>query len=154
MSKSDNGLKDRVTVLVMEDDADDYDLLEGTVKGFCEKALIHWVKDGDEAIDFLFRKGEYQDDVLYSEPGLIFLDIRVPRKNGLEIAKLIKEDPRLKKVPTIILTTSSSSSDVLHAYENGVNSYLKKPEGSEEMEQFKRAISLFWSSILLYPKKI
>ncbi|MZH03718.1 MAG: response regulator [Nitrospinae bacterium] len=154
MKKSEKGLKEGVTVLVMEDDADDYSLLEGAVKSSCDKALIHWVKDGDEAIDFLFRKGEYQDETLYTEPGLIFLDIRVPRKNGLEIAKIIKEDPRLKKVPTIMLTTSSSSSDVLHAYENGANSYLKKPEGSEEMEQFKKAISLFWSSIMLYPQKI
>lgn len=151
MSKSAKDLKDKVTVLVMEDDADDYDLLERTLKSYCEKALIYWVKDGDEAIDYLFRKGEYQDETLYSDPGLIFLDIRVPRKNGLEIAKLIKEDPRLKKVPTIMLTTSSSSSDVLHAYENGVNTYLKKPEGSEEMEQFKKVIGLFWSPILLYP---
>ncbi len=152
MTKSVKSLKDdRMTVLVVEDDADDYSLLEGTVKSCCEKALIHWAQDGDEAIDYLFRKGEYQDETEYPEPGLIFLDIRVPKKNGLEIAKIIKQDPRLKKVPTIMLTTSSSSSDVLHAYENGANSYLKKPEGSEEMEQFKKAIGLFWSSILLYP---
>lgn len=151
MTTSVKSLKDRVAVLVMEDDADDYSLLEGTVKSCCDKALIHWVKDGDEAIDFLFRKGEYQDETLYPEPSLIFLDIRVPKKNGLEIAKIIKADPRLKKVPTIMLTTSSSSSDVMHAYENGANSYFKKPEGSEEMEQFKKAISLFWSSVLLYP---
>lgn len=151
MSRSAKSLKESVTVLVVEDDADDYSLLEGTVKNCCEKAMIHWVKDGDEAIDFLFRKGEYQDESLYSEPGLIFLDIRVPKKNGLEIAKIIKEDPRLKKVPTIMLTTSSSSSDVMNAYENGANSYLKKPEGSEEMEQFKKAIGLYWSSVVLYP---
>ncbi len=151
MTKSVKSLKDRVTVLVVEDDADDFSLLEGTVKNCCDKALIHWVQDGDKAIDYLFQKGEYQDVTLYPEPGLIFLDIRVPKKNGLEIAKIIKNDPRLKKVPTIMLTTSSSSSDVLLAYENGANSYFKKPEGSEEMEQFKKAISLFWSSVLLYP---
>jgi len=57
----------------------------------------------------------------------------------------------LKKLPTIMLTTSSSSTDVLHAYENGANSYLKKPEGPDEIEQFKKAICLFWSPILLYP---
>jgi CheY-like chemotaxis protein len=151
MTISVNSLKDRVTVLVMEDDADDYNLLEGTVKSCCEKALIHWVQDGDAAIDYLFQKGKYQDETLYPEPGLIFLDIRVPKKNGLEVAKIIKKDPRLKNIPTIMLTTSSSSSDVLLAYENGANIYFKKPEGSEEMEQFNKAISLFWSSVLLYP---
>jgi CheY-like chemotaxis protein len=136
---------------VMEDDDDDYCLLEDTVKSSCDKALIHWVQDGDEVIDYLFRKGECQDETQYPEPSLIFLDIRVPNKNGLEVAKIIKQDPSLKKVPTIMLTTSSSSSGVLHAYKNGANSYLKKPEGSEKMEQFKKAICLFWSSILLSP---
>ena len=141
-----------MTVLVVEDDADDYCLLEDTVKSCCDKALIHWVRDGDEAIDYLFRKGECQDETQYPKPSLIFLDIRVLKKNGLEVAKIIKQDPRLKKVPTIMLTTSfSSSSDVLHAYKNGANSYLKKPKGSEKMGNFKKAICLFWSSILLYP---
>ena len=143
--------KGQVSILVVEDDADDYDLLEGTLKDCSEEALIHWVKDGDQAMDYLFRKGEYQDESKYPNPDLVFLDIRVPRKNGLEIAKIIKDDPNLKKLPTIMLTTSSSSTDVLTAYENGANSYLKKPEGFEEMEQFKKAILNFWSPIVLYP---
>lgn len=151
MTKSVKSLKGRVSVLVVEDDADDYNLLEDTVKDCCDKAIIQWVQDGDKAIDYLFRKGEYQDETRYPAPDLIFLDIRVPRKNGLEIAKIIKADPGLKRVPTIMLTTSSSPADVLSAYENGANCYLKKPEGAEEMEQFKKAISLFWSSVLLYP---
>lgn len=67
------------------------------------------------------------------------------------MAKIIKEDPGLKKVPTIMLTTSSSSTDVLKAYENGANSYLKKPEGSQEIEKFQQAICLFWSPVVLYP---
>jgi len=143
--------KGKISVLVVEDDADDYEFLEETLKSCCEKASIQWVQDGDQAMDYLFQKGEYQDESKYPEPDLIFLDIRIPKKNGLEIAKIIKNDPRLKKHPTIMLTTSSSSSDVLKAYENGANSYLKKPEGSQEMEQFKNAISLFWSPIVLYP---
>jgi len=151
MNKSVKSLKGEVSVLVVEDDADDYSLLEDAVRSSCDKALIKWVQDGDEAIDYLFRKGEYQDATRHPAPDLIFLDIRVPKRNGLEIAKIIKADPDLKKVPTIMLTTSSSSADVLHAYENGANSYLKKPEGSEEMEVFKQAIGLFWSSVLLYP---
>ena len=143
--------KDKVSVLVVEDDADDYTFLEAIVKSCSEKTSIHWVQDGEQAVDYLFRRGEYQDGAKYPEPDLVFLDIRIPKKNGLEVAKIIKKDPRLKKLPTIMLTTSSSSTDVLNAYENGANSYLKKPEGSDEIEQFKKAIGLFWSSILLYP---
>ena len=89
---------------------------------------------------------DYQDKTQYLDLGLIFLGIRVSKKNGLEFVKIIKKDPRLKKVPTIMLTTSYSSSDFLHDYKNRANSYLKKPKGSEEMEQFKKTIS----SLLLY----
>ncbi len=143
--------KDKVSVLVVEDDADDYDFLESTLKKCCENAAIQWVQDGEQAVDYLFQKGEYQDEAQYPTPDLVFLDIRIPKKSGLEVAKIIKQDPRLKKLPTIMLTTSSSSSDVLKAYENGANSYLKKPEGSQEMEQFEKAICNFWSPIVLYP---
>jgi CheY-like chemotaxis protein len=143
--------KDEVSVLVVEDDADDYEFLEATLKGCCKKASIQWVQDGEQAVDYLFHKGEYQDETRYPVPDLVFLDIRLPKKNGLEVAKIIKEDPRLKRLPTIMLTTSSSSADVQNAYENGANSYLKKPGGPQEMEQFKKAIGLFWSSVVLYP---
>ena len=143
--------KDTVSVLVVEDDADDYDFLKAILKSCCEKTSIQWVQDGEQAVDYLFHKGEYQDETRYPVPDLVFLDIRLPKKNGLEVAKIIKEDPRLKKLPTIMLTTSSSSADVRCAYENGANSYLKKPEGSQEMEQFKKAICLFWSPVVLYP---
>ncbi|MBT5549485.1 MAG: response regulator [Nitrospina sp.] len=143
--------KKMVSVLVVEDDADDFIFLQEILKSCCEKSSIQWVQDGDQAVDYLFHRGEYQDQVKYPNPDLIFLDIRVPRKNGLELAKIIKEDPDLKKHPTIMLTTSSSSVDVLHAYENGANNYLKKPEGPKEIEQFKAAICLFWSTIVLYP---
>jgi CheY-like chemotaxis protein len=143
--------KENVSILVVEDDADDYNFLENIVKNCSEKASVHWVQDGDEAINYLFRKGEYEDETRYPAPDLIFLDIRIPKKNGLEVARIIKEDPDLKKLPTIMLTTSSSCADVLHAYKNGANSYLKKPEGPQEIEQFKKAICLFWSPVVLYP---
>lgn len=144
-------LKDNVSVLVVEDDADDYNFLENIMKNYCKKTSIQWVQDGDEAIDYLLRRGEYQDETRYPELKLIFLDIRIPKKNGLEVAKIIKENPDLKKVPTIMLTTSSSSADVRKAYENGTNGYLKKPEGRKEIEQFEKAISVFWSPVVLYP---
>ena len=151
MIRAVENTKDKVSVLVVEDDADSYKFLEAIMKSCCEETSIHWVQDGEQAVDYLFRRGEYQDETKYPDPDLVFLDIRIPKKNGLEVAKIIKKDPSLKKLPTVMLTTSSSSTDVLHAYENGANSYLKKPEGSHEIEQFKKAICLFWSSILLYP---
>ena len=143
--------REKVSVLVVEDDADDYNFIEAVLKSCCENASVQWVQDGEQAVNYLFRRGEYQDETRYPKPDLVFLDIRIPKKNGLEVAKIIKKDPSLKKLPTIMLTTSSSSTDVLNAYENGANSYLKKPEGPDEIEQFKKAICLFWSPIFLYP---
>lgn len=151
MIKAVKDFGNTVSVLVVEDDDDDYEFLEQTLKGCCQETLINWVKDGDQAVDYLFKRGDYEDETRYPAPDLIFLDIRIPKKNGLEVAKIIKEDPVLKKVPTIMLTTSSSSADVLSAYENGANSYFKKPGGSQEMEQFKNAICLLWSPVVLYP---
>jgi CheY-like chemotaxis protein len=151
MTKASAKPKENISVLVVEDDADDYIFLEDTVKNCCETVSIQWVQDGDQAVDYLFRRGKYQDEERYPNPDLIFLDIRIPKKSGLEVAKIIKEDPGLKKLPTIMLTTSSSSVDVLHAYENGANNYIKKPEGPIEIEQFKNVICLFWSTIVLYP---
>ena len=145
--------KKMVSVLVVEDDADDFIFLQEILKSCCEKSSIQWVQDGDQAVDYLFHRGKYEDEAQYPNPDLIFLDIRIPKKNGLEVAKIIKEDPRLKKLPTIMLTTSSSSKDILHAYENGANSYLKKPEGSQEIEWFKKAICLFWSPVVLFPRE-
>ncbi|MBT3922723.1 MAG: response regulator [Nitrospina sp.] len=153
MIKAIANVKGSVSVLVVEDDADDYEFIENTVKGCCKKASVQWVRDGDQAVDYLFHRGKYEDEAQYPNPDLIFLDIRIPKKNGLEVAKIIKEDPRLKKLPTIMLTTSSSSKDILHAYENGANSYLKKPEGSQEIEWFKKAICLFWSPVVLFPRE-
>ena len=140
-----------VSVLVVEDDDDDYDFLESTLKTCCKKIAINWVKDGDQAMDYLFQRGDFEDETRYPKPDLIFLDIRIPKKNGLEVAKLIKDDPVLKKIPTIMLTTSSASADVLIAYENGAKNYLKKTGGSQEMAQFKKAICLYWSPVVLYP---
>ena len=151
MIKAISNIKDSVSVLVVEDDADDFEFIEDTVKSCSKKVSVQWVKDGDQALDYLFQRGKYEDKDLYPNPDLIFLDIRIPKKNGLEVAKIIKEEPSLKKLPTIMLTTSSSSTDILHAYENGANSYLKKPEGSQEIEWFKKAICLFWSPVVLFP---
>ena len=151
MIKAVSDFKGVVSVLVVEDDDDDYEFLESALQECCGDPNVNWVKDGDQAVDYLFRRGEYKDETQYPTPDLIFLDIRIPKKNGLEVAKIIKDDPVLKKLPTIMLPTSSAYADVVRAYEIGANNYLKKPGGSKEIEQFKKAICLFWSPVVLYP---
>lgn len=80
LTKNDN---EKMSILVVEDDADDFSFLENIVKDCCKNASLQWVQDGDEAVAYLFRKGEYQDRTRYPDPSLIFLDIRIPKKNGL-----------------------------------------------------------------------
>lgn len=143
--------KENLSVLIVEDDADDYEFLVEALKKCCETISIHWVQDGDQAVDYLFRNGEYKDELRYPTPDLVFLDIRIPKKSGLDVAKMIKQDLSLKKLLTVMVTTSSAYADVNCAYENGVNGYLKKPEGAQEMEEFQKAICNFWSPVFLFP---
>ncbi len=121
-------------ILLVEDNEGDIIL---TLEAFEEskvKTKISVVKNGQEALDFLFKRGDYQDS---KKPDLILLDINIPIINGHEVLKLIKEDSVLKKIPVIMLTTSSNPKDINLAYENHGNSYVKKPI---EMDEFLKAI--------------
>ncbi|MBT6250239.1 MAG: hypothetical protein HOI48_13860 [Nitrospina sp.] len=82
MIKAISNIKDSVSVLVVEDDADDFEFIEDTVKSCSKKVSVQWVKDGDQALDYLFQRGKYEDKDLYPNPDLIFLDIRIPKKMG------------------------------------------------------------------------
>lgn len=123
-----------VQLLLVEDNEGDIVL---TLDAFEESKInttISVVRNGQEAIDFLFRRNGYEQE---SKPDLVLLDINIPILNGHEVLKIIKQDPELKKIPVIMLTTSSNSKDIHLAYENHANSYVTKPI---EMEDFLKAI--------------
>lgn len=130
-----------VHILLVEDNEGDILL---TLEAFQESKLrtkISVVKNGADALDFLFKRGNYSD---VKRPDLILLDINLPIYNGHEVLKKIKEDPSLKRIPVIILTTSASQIDVNKAYENYTNSYITKPIDMEDFLKIILKIEEFW----------
>lgn len=128
-------------ILLVEDNEGDIIL---TLDAFEESKIItdiSVVKNGQEALDFLFQRGEYAE---VGKPDLILLDINIPIFNGHEVLKQIKSHDVLKKIPVIMLTTSSSQKDINQAYENHSNSYVKKPLDMEEFLEAILKIEEFW----------
>jgi CheY-like chemotaxis protein len=128
-------------ILLVEDNEGDIILTLDAFEESKIKTDISVVKNGQEALDFLFRRGEYTKA---EKPDLILLDINIPIFNGHEVLKQIKSHDALKKIPVIMLTTSSSQKDVNQAYENHSNSYVKKPLDMEEFLQAILKIEEFW----------
>jgi len=149
-----NTLTERQTqpVLLVEDNDEDY---ETTVRAFKKANLANVIfrcEDGDEALDFLFRRGSYADPVKSPRPGIILLDLNMPGTDGQEVLEEIKKDSELKKIPVIVLTTSSDGRDIDGCYEFGANSYIQKPV---DIEGFMRAIQMlkeYWFEIAIIPK--
>lgn len=137
-----------VHILLVEDNEGDIVL---TLEAFEEskiKTRISVVKNGADALDFLFKRGEYKEK---DRPDLILLDINIPIYNGHEVLKKIKEDSSLKKIPVIILTTSASQMDVNKAYENCSNSYVAKPIDMDDFLKVVLKIQEFWLQLSKLP---
>ena len=128
-------------ILLVEDNEGDIILTLDAFEESKVKTEISVTRNGQEALDFLNKRGNYKDA---KKPDLILLDINIPVYNGHEVLKQIKEDQMLKKIPVIMLTTSSSQKDINSAYENHSNSYVKKPLDMEEFLEAILKIEEFW----------
>ena len=131
-------------ILLVEDNPDDIRITERALK---EANIINklWiVRDGQEAIDYLQHKGQYQDSSLSPKPGLILLDINLPKVNGLEVLKIIKEDDNLKRIPTVVLTVSKRDEDIIKGYNYGCNSFIQKPVEFDKFVEAVKLIGLYW----------
>lgn len=134
-----------IHILLVEDNEGDIVL---TTEAFEEAKILtklSVVKDGKEAIDFLMKQGKYTTEEL---PDLLMLDINLPKKNGHEVLKFIKEDGDLKHIPVIMLTTSSSERDINHAYNGHVNCFITKPVEVSEFLAVVTTIQNFWISVV------
>jgi two-component system response regulator len=105
---------------------------------------IHWVSDGEEALDYLMHRGKHKDREKNPRPDLILLDLRLPRRDGHEVLKDIKNSDDLRTIPVVILTTSKNEYDVTKAYLNHVNSYLVKPLGFDKFQQMTKDLAIYW----------
>ena len=137
-----------IDILLVEDNDDDILL---TREAFSEGRLVnivHAVQDGEEALQYLRRQGQYSDAPL---PGLVLLDINMPKMNGLEVLEEIKADPDIKHLPVVMLTTSERENDIVHSYEFGACSYIKKPVQLSDFRDTLRRFELYWALVARIP---
>lgn len=138
-----------IQILLVEDNEGDILLTLEAFKEIKAKNNIAVVKDGEEAIEFLKKEGQYTDSIM---PQLILLDINMPKINGIEVLDFIKKDDRLKKIPVIMLTTSSSESDIAACYEKSANCFITKPLDFGKFLNVIESIETFWFTIAQLPK--
>jgi len=140
-----------ITILMADDDADDRLM---TREAFQECRLgtqLQFVADGQELMDYLNRRGKYADEVLYPMPGLILLDLNMPRKDGREALREIKSDPALRKIPVVVVTTSKAEEDVAASYCDGANSFITKPVSFVALIEVVRTLGKYWLQIVDLP---
>lgn len=131
-------------MLLVEDDPNDILLIQRAFAKACLVNPLKVVRDGEQAINYLAGTGDFADRSRYPLPSLILLDLKLPRKSGLEVLEWLRQQPMLKQTPVIVLTSSKESSDVSRAYELGANSYLIKPVGFEGLLELVKSIGMYW----------
>ncbi|NQT10133.1 MAG: response regulator [Desulfobacteraceae bacterium] len=142
-----------VNILLVEDNEDHIDLTLRALKNNNLINDIHVVKDGQEALDFVYHRGKYEDTEKYPRPGLIILDIHLPKVNGLEVLETLKKDHDYKSIPIIMLTTSSRDEEIARSYAGGANSYVTKPVNFEEFMKKIKSMKLYWTIVNSLPKE-
>jgi len=130
-----------VEILLVEDNPDHAELTRWALENGNVANQVHWVKDGQEAVDYLLKKGSYAN---VRRPGLILLDIKLPKLSGLEVLKKIKEDEELRVIPVIMLTTSDRDEEALKCYNAGANSFITKPVKFSEFSEKIKALKFYW----------
>lgn len=137
---------EQVELLLVEDSALDAELTIRALKAGGLANKLHWVKDGQEALDFLFRRGQYagRDEAV---PRLVFLDLKMPRVDGIEVLKAIKADERTRRIPVVVMTSSQEEKDVAQSYDLGVNSYVVKPVDFNALIELARQAGYYWLAI-------
>jgi len=146
-----NRNKERISVLLVEDDEDDIRL---TQRAFTKGKILnklYVVGNGEEAMEFLEHRGRYADPQQAPEPGIILLDLNMPRMSGREVLKKIKADEKLRHIPVVILTTSNQEKDVCDCYEQGANTFITKPVEFGKFLKAVVALGEYWLDIARLP---
>lgn len=134
------------TFLIAEDNESDFLLLQRAFRKNNIQNLIQWVQDGDEAIEYLQGTGKYGDRTTHPFPDLLVLDLKMPRKTGLEVLHWIKEHPQYRVIPTIIMSSSNLDEDVRHAYDLGANTYFVKPSDFDTLVAVVKGVHQYWAT--------
>ncbi len=147
-----NRLKRSVPILIADDDDDDRDMIRDALKESRLLNNIHSVKDGEELMDYLHHRGKFEDQIENPLPGLILLDLNMPRMDGREALREIKTNLQLRHIPVIVLTTSQAEEDIFRTYDLGVNSFITKPVSFENLVKVMKALGHYWFEIVELPE--
>jgi CheY-like chemotaxis protein len=142
-----------ITILVADDDPDDRLLAQQALEKSRVANDLRFVEDGEELVDYLHRRGKYADPHTSPRPGLILLDLNMPRMDGREVLREIKSDPKLKDIPVVVLTTSKAEEDVARTYSLGVNSYITKPVKFSALVKVMKTLGEYWFEIVELPRR-
>lgn len=137
-----------VTVLHVDDDPNDTELLRAAARKADVRFILHNVEDADQAVAYLSGKGVYADRRAYHLPALVLLDLKMPRATGFEVLKWIRQHPSLGQVPVVVLSGSELQDDIQQAYDVGANSYMVKPLGFDSLVQLVKNINAAWIAAL------
>jgi CheY-like chemotaxis protein len=145
------GRQTTVTILMADDDEDDCMLAREALAESRLANELHIVRDGEELMDYLHHRGQYTDAKSAPRPGLILLDLNMPKKDGREALREIKADSVLRRIPVIVLTTSKADEDIYHTYDLGANSFIIKPVTFASLVEVMRTIGKYWFEIVELP---
>jgi CheY-like chemotaxis protein len=140
-----------ITILLADDDEEDRLMTKDALTESRLANDVRFVADGEELTDYLFGRGAYTDPATAPTPGLILLDLNMPKKDGREVLAEIKTDPQLRQIPVVVLTTSKTEEDIVRSYALGVNSFITKPVTFEGLVEAMTVFSQYWFEIVALP---
>jgi CheY-like chemotaxis protein len=133
-----------VDILLVEDNPDDLDLTLYALKRNNLANAVHVARDGEEALDFVFCRGLHKNRTFDDPPKVVLLDLKLPKVDGLEVLRAIKNDRRTKAVPVVVMTSSKEQRDMVEGYQLGVNSYIQKPVDFDQFRDLIKQLGLYW----------
>lgn len=137
-----------------DDDADDRLMAEKALRESRLANGLMFVEDGEQLMDYLYHRGKFANETQYPRPGLILLDLNMPKKDGREALAEIKADPVLRRIPVVILTTSKAEEDILRSYDLGVNSYITKPVTFQGLVEAMKIVNQYWFELVKLPNNL
>jgi CheY-like chemotaxis protein len=145
--------KNDISILMADDDQDDCVLVKNAFAANLIANRLSFVEDGEELMDYLYNRGRYSDKTLFPLPGLILLDLNMPRKDGHEALREIRADHKLRRISVIVLTTFEREEEILRSYEIGANSFITKPVTFQGLVDAIKILSRYWFEIVKLPGK-
>ena len=134
----------QVEILLVEDNARDAEMTQRALRRYQLGNRLHWVKDGAEALDYIFARAAYAGRNKALPPKLVLLDIKMPKVDGIEVLRQVKADPAARTIPVVVMTSSNEEQDVVESYRLGVNSYIVKPVEFDSFADVVSKIGLYW----------